>query len=698
VLCTPGQHEFNGRGPFTFDWSLFTTPDESGEGFSGYETTKYGTSSVYGTQEIANMKTWGWNMLGPYAGSTFQGYLFDIPYIAFGNIAYYARTNSGGYTTNCAVKELMYLLGQSGNITRWGGYSSSNGLTDFADPCWQTYHLAFLNNDPAFGVRSATTAQKGYLVAISDCDSDNCHGFNAGPDFTVKNGNNDYKIGYATLFMAPTLYANSQQSQVYSSGTVYQKKLMHDALVAKYGTIGALNTSWGSSYTTFDSSGVCVGAHIPITCSSTFPADSLGTGDGTTLTFSTTLSHVPTVDDFSVAVYVAGTLVGGETGTGNIYGTNLQASTVNKTTGAITVTFTGGHAPANGAALTVEYVQNGYRVGTGFMDEDCRSGHSSYCGSGSNSVTINLTGIPSNVQSDINAQGTAIANAYSSAGKASIASWATAHGFTGHILYCGPTLAGSWGGPPDKYVLAGYAGNVDCLMQGGSGQGFTHYTQAMNDYIQSQMGDIPQFETSYRTANADSEFAWNNLACTHSGSSVTCTINGTNNFSANAGKHHIDSTCSPSDYNASNVNFSAGANTVTYTAAGASSSSATCNVFYEDSNEGGFATQGARGNDLYSDVTSQINATYTATGTKFVIGYIHWGEQSNQSERLNWGVLTTRGNPLNGVDPTSTTQACSINTGFNCGGELSNHPVPYGDYIGPIGLANTALDNALLVP
>src|SRR5256885_1524608 len=126
VLCTPGQHEFNGRGPFNFDWGS-KTKDESGQGFNGYETTKYGTASVYGTQETANMKTWGWNMLGPFATSAFQGYLFDIPYIAFGSIAYYARTNFGGYTTNCAVKELMYLLGQSGNVTRWGGYSNANG-------------------------------------------------------------------------------------------------------------------------------------------------------------------------------------------------------------------------------------------------------------------------------------------------------------------------------------------------------------------------------------------------------------------------------------------------------------------------------------------------------------------------------------------------------------------------------------------
>jgi len=150
------------------------------------------------------------------------------------------------------------------------------------------------------------------------------------------------------------------------------------------GTSGqALNTVWGSSYSSTGTSGACVGtlpAYVT-PCGSTFSADSVGTGNGATLTFSATLTHL-TVDKFALGLFVSGALVGGDIGNGTIIGPNLSGTnTINYATGAVTITFSGGHAPANTAPITASYIANGWgNSGTGLLDEDCRAGHSSYCG------------------------------------------------------------------------------------------------------------------------------------------------------------------------------------------------------------------------------------------------------------------------------------------------------------------------------
>jgi hypothetical protein len=130
--------------------------------------------------------------------------------------------------------------------------------------------------------------------------------------------------------------------------------------------------AWGSSYTTFDSSGVCVGSQ-PIKRASSVSADSVGTGNGSTLTFSTTLSP-PTVLGFSLQILVSDRPVAGDLRNATLYGQNA-CGTINYSTGALNITFTAGHAPASGEAITATYVANGWGIGAGFLDEDDRPAH-----------------------------------------------------------------------------------------------------------------------------------------------------------------------------------------------------------------------------------------------------------------------------------------------------------------------------------
>jgi hypothetical protein len=80
----------------------------------------------------------------------------------------------------------------------------------------------------------------------------------------------------------------------------------------------------------------------------------LGTGNGSNTTFSGTLAHTPCVVGNTVVFDARDSLWAYDNGSGTFIN-NASAGSVNCTTGAISVTFTS--APANGAAVTVDYLQ-----------------------------------------------------------------------------------------------------------------------------------------------------------------------------------------------------------------------------------------------------------------------------------------------------------------------------------------------------
>jgi len=215
------------------------------------------------------------------------------------------------------------------------------------------------------------------------------------------------------------------------------------------------------------------------------------------------------------------------------------------------------------------------------------------------------------------------------------------------------------------------------------------------DFVDTNCSGQPLIETEYTSSNAQSPFSYPGSTCNHSGASVTCTIVTPNDFSANAGSIHIDTTCNFSDYQNSNVNFTATATTVTYTAPGTpTEASATCNVFYDDANVGGFASQAARGTALFNHTSVLPTRQYTASGKRPFIAYFCWDLFDDDSQKINWGLETLRGNSYNSVEDINGAVLCSSPLGgFNCGGELR---APYGDAISSVISANTAIDNAIL--
>jgi hypothetical protein len=170
---------------------------------------------------------------------------------------------------------------------------------------------------------------------------------------------------------------------------LYTKTQWQTQLTAKYGTVGALNTAWGSTYSTLGTS------------AATVTGETIGTGDGVTTSFSHSFAH-GTVDPVSIGIYVAGTLSANDCpwfSTGDSLNNGCSDSTANTATiTTITGTINGGTvsyksggpacgaqvapcitvifsaAPANGVAIAANYQYGGWPKnvagGTGLMDED----------------------------------------------------------------------------------------------------------------------------------------------------------------------------------------------------------------------------------------------------------------------------------------------------------------------------------------
>jgi len=248
-----------------------------------------------------------------------------------------------------------------------------------------------------------------------------------------------------------------------------------------YQSIANLNTAWGSSYTTFGSTKV---SHT---------AESIGTGNGTTLTFSHSLANVP-ADPFSVGIFVAGTLVGGDVLTSSepytIWGPNLSG-TVNHSTGALSITFAAGDAPASGAAITVNYTTNGFTHGTGLLDEN--GAHSWVWVNGIEGTGTNTAAFLADMDHFLFHYAFNLINIYDMAMAA-----ATRRGMLLNAIDC---LNGDGGISRKEILLAAKENDVDTY------HGYLNVqetTPTVLAQIYTWLGDIPVLSTEFALAGPDS--------------------------------------------------------------------------------------------------------------------------------------------------------------------------------------------------
>ena len=194
-----------------------------------------------------------------------------------------------------------------GASTYYTGYRPGEGVGDYYDQNLDVYLQELLSQHP-LNRQIKNSRYSDYMMGVAADDGDEMSGFGAGPDFaTVPPGHNNAHLGWLVLTMSPSQTANRSKQALYSDTTVYCKKAFRDQLMQKYRTIMALNSAWGSHYTTFESSGVPIQREV------------VARADGTSLTFTKTLA-ASTVTKFTLQIFAGENLIAGDLGDGTIWG------------------------------------------------------------------------------------------------------------------------------------------------------------------------------------------------------------------------------------------------------------------------------------------------------------------------------------------------------------------------------------------
>jgi hypothetical protein len=299
-LCTPFGHAyfFQGVG-----------------GWAAPNLSKYKNDQNAAAGALINESTsWGFNAVGELTYgpleplSSCRG-CTKLPEIQTLNVSNYAAANLWNYAQR-PMKNLMW--GINGHYSGWRA-----STMDFFEPQFGPWLDGYFANDQGFlGYKSSP-----YFVGVMLDDTDWFWGMGAGPDFhTAPPGHTNAHVGYMVLITSPVQTFNPDPAsrgipELYADTKVYSKTAMtsppaacsiatpcslRDYLFKKYdGSIAALNTAWGSNYTTFDSTGT------PVT------GELIGTGDGTTKVFTHTFARTP-VSPHSVAIGEAGKAQAGD--------------------------------------------------------------------------------------------------------------------------------------------------------------------------------------------------------------------------------------------------------------------------------------------------------------------------------------------------------------------------------------------------
>ncbi|HWT78617.1 MAG TPA: hypothetical protein VN648_07420, partial [Candidatus Methylomirabilis sp.] len=247
VFATPDGNAFWMLGVYNVTGDDHVT--DSGKTYSQVAIAKYGdTNLTWGPQQVRRLKAWGFNTLGEYSVSWTQPWATDpgwpggvqpvqmpaIPFPLQG--ALYSLRNANGYA-NGPVKELYWAL--DSHFTGYRGH-----FPDVFDP----------NFDQWVNGAMGQYGDTPWLLGMSSDDTDVLTGFGPGPDFD-SGGHTHPHLGFVALLSPPTQVNNPSSNITYTDTKVYTKSALRTFLAAKYGTIGALNAAWGSTYTTFDSNG-----------------------------------------------------------------------------------------------------------------------------------------------------------------------------------------------------------------------------------------------------------------------------------------------------------------------------------------------------------------------------------------------------------------------------------------------------------
>lgn len=252
VLLTPEGHPFWMIG--IWDVTGDAHKDERGNSYDRRVTDKYGSGAVGWLQANRRLRSWGFNTIGPYSyrmmlpmdsepewAGTEQPVKLPFVWIAH-NPAISGRKEG--------IFKNLY-AGVDANLSVLGDQSSAN-FPDVFDPAWVRNTHEIFTADREL----AALAQSPYLIGVFGDDTDFLAGFGPGPEFVTQPPDKTHvHLGYLALITAPTQEKAKESGANYADAQVHTKAQLGDFLRQRYGSVEALNSAWGASYTTFGSDG-----------------------------------------------------------------------------------------------------------------------------------------------------------------------------------------------------------------------------------------------------------------------------------------------------------------------------------------------------------------------------------------------------------------------------------------------------------
>ncbi len=244
----------------------------------GSNLAKYsGSTDTYRQDIVKRMKGWNWNTISIYWGVEMPPIAQDgntanpqqLPFVHFFGFTLKSLINRFG-----AGSQPVKTLGNTSctsppapHVSCNHALSPNGNVLDYYDPVFTTYVNNFSTSTfqnvgtyPADFPNPTWTNGKQWVIGFVPEDSDNTSSFaQPGPEFPGRDGTIGQHAGHVIATAAPVQTNNSSLTGClptnactpYADNVVYSKNAWRDYLIGKYTTVGALNTAWGSNYTTF---------------------------------------------------------------------------------------------------------------------------------------------------------------------------------------------------------------------------------------------------------------------------------------------------------------------------------------------------------------------------------------------------------------------------------------------------------------
>jgi hypothetical protein len=216
---------------------------------------KYGTNAVRNAQWVKRLKVWGFNALGEY---TTNSVLPNAVVKTTGNTELMPFIRGAQNVSLYACRETQ---GQMKNILRGinaSTYNAGGHFPDVFDSGWEAWAETYIKESVGTsGYNAAVLATSPWMLGTTGDDVDWMRGLN-GPRAQLYSGaKKTPHLGYISAVTPPTqtTAGGDCRTYSYSDTEVYTKTALKDFLISRYTTIEAMNTAWGSSYSTFESNG-----------------------------------------------------------------------------------------------------------------------------------------------------------------------------------------------------------------------------------------------------------------------------------------------------------------------------------------------------------------------------------------------------------------------------------------------------------